>query len=188
MGDSEDFLSEDFEWKDEPGPPRGNGSRAPESGRQPRSLDADLGRLGEATARRGRLALLALAIAAAAGIIAAIALSGGDGKKATATTPTTSPQTTPVQTEPEAPATTPPPAITVSPTTTLRKGDNGPAVRTLQRALVRLDLLAGNPDGDFGAKTEAAVIAFQRAHGLTADGVVGAKTARAINSAVAQAG
>jgi len=31
-------------------------------------------------------------------------------------------------------------------------------------------------DGDFGAKTKAAVIAFQRPHSLTADGIVGPKT------------
>ena len=51
---------------------------------------------------------------------------------------------------------------------TLRKGDKGDDVKTLQK------LLGITDDGDFGKKTEAAVIAFQKAKGLTADGVVGA--------------
>lgn len=57
--------------------------------------------------------------------------------------------------------------------TTLRKGSKGEDVKTLQR------LLGITVDGDFGAKTEAAVKAFQKAHADvcgTADGVVGDKT------------
>lgn len=53
---------------------------------------------------------------------------------------------------------------------TLRKGDRGEDVKTLQKAL-------GIPaDGIFGSGTEKAVIAYQKSKGLTADGVVGAKT------------
>lgn len=53
---------------------------------------------------------------------------------------------------------------------TLKRGSKGDDVKTLQ------ELLNIAVDGDFGAKTEAAVIAFQKAHGLYADGIVGAKT------------
>lgn len=38
----------------------------------------------------------------------------------------------------------------------------------------------GKVDGIFGAGTRAAVIAFQRAHGLSADGIVGKNTWRAL--------
>ena len=34
----------------------------------------------------------------------------------------------------------------------------------------------GNVDGDFGVKTKAAVMAFQKAKGLVQDGIVGPKT------------
>ena len=53
---------------------------------------------------------------------------------------------------------------------TLKKGCKGDEVKTLQK------LLGVAVDGDFGPKTEAAVIAFQKAHGLDADGIVGPKT------------
>ena len=40
----------------------------------------------------------------------------------------------------------------------------------------KLGVATGGADGVFGPKTKAAVIAFQKKHGLTADGIVGPKT------------
>lgn len=53
---------------------------------------------------------------------------------------------------------------------TLRKGDRGEDVKTLQKAL------GISADGIFGSGTEKAVIAYQKSKGLVADGIVGAKT------------
>lgn len=62
---------------------------------------------------------------------------------------------------------------------TLRKGSSGDGVKALQHALNQLGY--GNSgtkslDGSFGSNTRSAVIAFQRANGLSADGVVGSQT------------
>ena len=61
---------------------------------------------------------------------------------------------------------------------TLRKGSKGEYVQLLQTKLMMLgyDLGSYGVDGDFGTKTQAAVKAFQKDRGLSADGVVGAKT------------
>ncbi len=58
----------------------------------------------------------------------------------------------------------------------LRKGDRGEAVMLLQQTLKKLGYLASEPDGQFGSGTENAIRAFQRANGLTADGVAGKGT------------
>lgn len=52
-------------------------------------------------------------------------------------------------------------------------GSRGEEVRLIQEALNRLHLNPGPPDGIYGEKTRAAVIAFQRQHKLNADGIVG---------------
>jgi peptidoglycan hydrolase-like protein with peptidoglycan-binding domain len=54
-------------------------------------------------------------------------------------------------------------------------------VRQLQRALAMLGYKVGEPDGIYGDRTRKAVISFQKKHKLEADGLVGAKTAKAIN-------
>lgn len=59
---------------------------------------------------------------------------------------------------------------------TLRKGDTGSEVKKLQKALKVFDAYDGPTDGSFGDLTEQAVKAFQRGHGLTADGVAGEDT------------
>ena len=55
----------------------------------------------------------------------------------------------------------------------LRQGSKGDAVIELQRLLQGQGFYNGKLDGDFGAGTANAVINFQKAHGLTADGVFG---------------
>ncbi len=64
----------------------------------------------------------------------------------------------------------------------LKRGEKGPAVAELQRALNAAGAHLA-VDGDFGAKTEAAVRDFQaRAH-VKVDGVVGPQTLRALQQA-----
>lgn len=62
------------------------------------------------------------------------------------------------------------------PTRTLRSGDSGEDVRTVQRRLQELSYYTGTPDGKYGSGTVAAVKLFQQRNGLTADGKAGTKT------------
>jgi len=59
---------------------------------------------------------------------------------------------------------------------TLRVGDKGEGVRTLQSRLAELGYYTGDVDGSFGNQTRRAVERFQYAHGLSADGVAGKRT------------
>lgn len=65
-------------------------------------------------------------------------------------------------------------------------GDTGENVRKLQEQLVKLGYNVGSkgPDGDFGSKTYAVVIDFQRKHNLKDDGIVGPLTENAIKEAI----
>ena len=62
----------------------------------------------------------------------------------------------------------------------LKRGAHGPDVERLQKALAAAGFRPGRIDGRFGAATEAALLAFQRAHGLLADGVAGPVTRHAL--------
>lgn len=70
---------------------------------------------------------------------------------------------------------------------TLRRGDKGDAVILLQSELIRLGypLPKYGIDGDFGKETEMAVKQFQQDNRLTADGVVGSKTWKALDGSEA---
>ena len=59
---------------------------------------------------------------------------------------------------------------------TVSYGSRGDAVRKLQELLNALGYDCGSVDGIFGSKTKAAVLAFQKANGLGADGIVGPLT------------
>ena len=56
------------------------------------------------------------------------------------------------------------------------RGSRGDAVRKLQELLNKKGFDCGAVDGIFGSKTYAAVVAFQKANGLSADGIVGPLT------------
>lgn len=68
---------------------------------------------------------------------------------------------------------------------TLRNGSAGMDVQELQERLNALGYSCGVPDGLFGAKTAAAVKAFQGDHRLLVDGVVGPSTWAALEDAEA---
>lgn len=59
---------------------------------------------------------------------------------------------------------------------TLYSGVQSNEVKNMQTALISLGYLGGTPDGIFGTHTEKAVKKFQKANGLSADGVAGKKT------------
>ncbi len=88
-------------------------------------------------------------------------------------------------------AVTPSPAPTVTPNTsatietglTLQKGDVSSTVKAMQEKLISLGYLTGKADGNFGAQTYRAVLAFQKANALRADGIAGKNTLAALNSA-----
>ena len=94
-------------------------------------------------------------------------------------------------TPPQQQSYTPEPAIEITPTPsptpeisykTLRKGDQGREVVTMQQALADLGLLNSAADGNFGTGTETAVKNFQTANGLEADGIAGRMTLEALYS------
>ncbi len=60
--------------------------------------------------------------------------------------------------------------------TTLESGQSGDAVRAMQKRLKTLGYLSGTADGSFGDATKAAVMSFQSANGLNADGKAGTAT------------
>ena len=72
--------------------------------------------------------------------------------------------------------------------TTLKLNSQGTKVSQLQTDLKQLGYYYAEITGNFGERTEAAVKAFQKAKGLTADGVAGTKTLNAIAVAVDKAG
>ncbi len=68
---------------------------------------------------------------------------------------------------------------------TLRYGDSGSEVTTMQARLIELGYLGGSADGKFGLKTKAAVLAFQRENSLVRDGIAGNSTQTALFASAA---
>lgn len=72
------------------------------------------------------------------------------------------------------------PAPTITPNTrytNVKQGQRGDNVKKLQKRLIELGYLEkGNADGVFGNQTRRALVAFQQANGLGADGIAGDST------------
>ena len=70
---------------------------------------------------------------------------------------------------------------------TCQPGDNGDAVRKVQKRLITLGYLSsGGADGDYGNKTKNAVKAFQQRNGLNVTGSVNSNTLAKLNSSDAR--
>jgi len=69
----------------------------------------------------------------------------------------------------------------------LKQGASGPQVVDLQSKLKQLGFSSGIVDGKFGPGTKKAVMAFQKSKGITADGVAGPVTFKALTSAIKKA-
>ena len=81
------------------------------------------------------------------------------------------------------------PSITPNPTTTrsyLMKGDTGEEVKILQENLNYIGYSCGNADGNFGIKTETALMKFQDSYNLTVDGKYGSVSKKTLENAVAK--
>lgn len=72
------------------------------------------------------------------------------------------------------------PVSTIPSSTVLKKGMKGAEVKQLQQALTNKGYSTKGIDGIFGAATESAVKKFQKDKKLTADGIVGPATKKAL--------
>jgi putative peptidoglycan binding protein len=166
------------------GPERGPPTAAPPPRRRPKAVER----------RRRAFVLGGIGVGVLVVIVIVIATSGGGSggspaaSATTEQTPTTSPTTTTTPGRLRPPAQQATVQVTLPASGTLSTGDTGAEVLSVQKALDQLGYDVGTPDGDFGSKTEAAVISFQTAHKLTPDGIVGASTAKALNDALAANG
>ncbi len=107
--------------------------------------------------------------------------SAGGGGAAVSTAVTTPAATTTTTTTTTAPTGQVLGAETFNFTAALASGAHGDEVMQLQTRLVA-DGFIVSKDGKFGPKTKAALMKWQKAHGLKADGVVGPKTRAALNA------
>ncbi|MGW3634085.1 peptidoglycan-binding protein [Streptomyces sp. NPDC005122] len=169
-----------------PGVARGNGPRPARAGRsapgrQPTPGPQHAPGRGHADGAGRRRAAIALGVTAAAlaGFALALLLPDDEDSRAQAGQPGTSPSAT---------AAAPAPSGSADPdgTGTLREGDSGPEVTTLQRRLLRIPdvYTGGSTDGSYDATLTAAVGRFQLWYGIRGDetGVYGDDTRAALES------
>ena len=111
-----------------------------------------------------RFRTLSIAVLALTTVVGAAACSSDDSKDTTTTT-------------------------AAEETTTTAAAESAATIRfdkAIQQELADVGCYPGAVDGIIGAKTDAAILEFQKAAGLTADGELGAKTEAALKEAVAK--
>jgi Putative peptidoglycan binding domain len=128
-----------------------------------------------------QVAIIGLSIVAV--IIAIVAAAGAFNGSPTPAPPVSTPTVPPPTTTANTTPTNTIPAVQ-APTVTLKPGDTGEQVKTLQMALASLGFSPGTPDGDYGPATQVAVEKFQVAKGLAEDGIVGPATLAALRKAL----
>ena len=167
--------------------PAGDLRREPTADRPARARPVDAEDRRAAIERRRLVAGLVLVVALGLAVVIPVLLLRGGGEapvtsvaEPATTTPASSqssPSSTPVTTSPTSPSTTTPTTTPSTPGastftlpegTKLRLGEGDPAlISELQQALSNAGYDLGRADGTFGPRTEAAVIAFQQANGLS---------------------
>ena len=139
-----------------------------------------------------RLAVATIVVAAllAAAVVALflrvnaneVAVAPGTPPPPVTTPPTIVPTATAVPTT-APPTATPTATATATPTTTATPVDGD--VASYQRVLADLGYYVGDLDGEAGPATRSAIVAFQKVHGLAADGEVGTADARGAGGSAA---
>ena len=126
------------------------------------------------------LIALAILLAALGFVLSRMIPTIGETRLEMSLTPTPEPEwpSSVLQVTPDPDAPTPEPV--------LRTGSTGDEVKNLQSRLYTLGYYHDEIDGQFGAATKEAVILFQQANGLDADGIVGTDTKEILYSANAK--
>ena len=127
------------------------------------------------TAARGRPVRIALTLIVIGGLTLTAACTAGapDSGAPVTEAPAVPPAAAP---PPGPPSQVPPPAPPPAAPAVLKLNASGPAVLALQQRLSDLGYWLGDADGTYGQLTRQAVMAFQKAEGLTRDGVAGPQT------------
>jgi peptidoglycan hydrolase-like protein with peptidoglycan-binding domain len=120
----------------------------------------------------------------AGALLAFLVLACSPSTQAVAPTPeSTSTSTTLSATTTTSTSTTEPSTTTTSLVSALEPGSTDPGVAALQQKLVELGFWLPAVDGEYASDTTHAVVAFQKANGITPDGVAGPLTISALDLA-----